>query len=85
MRSAGLSPVGEETGSAAKLADFIVENHREKRPLLFPQAELARDAVSARLNRAGVSFDKIVTYKTKPHSGLTQALQEIRYARYQRV
>lgn len=77
----GLTCVGQETGSAQQLAQFICRDNldvksRKKKPLLFPSAELKQNVLHNTLKEAGILTDVVTSYKTVPHPQLNLFLEE---------
>ncbi|XP_034254247.1 uroporphyrinogen-III synthase [Thrips palmi] len=70
--------VGQDSGSAQKLAHFIRKEHTDgnRKPLLFPSADLKRNALQEMLTEAGISVDVVTSYKTIPHPHLEAILKE---------
>nr|QIZ30879.1 uroporphyrinogen-III synthase [Halisarca dujardinii] len=86
VRAIGLDCVGEESGQADILADFIVSHHQEgtrhddvppKRPLLFPCGNLRRDALPEKLKASGFSLEEIVCYNTCVAKDFTLKMSEL--------
>ncbi|MFP4228480.1 MAG: uroporphyrinogen-III synthase [Salinivenus sp.] len=69
LQKLGLDVIGEDTGSAAALADLIVSG-AHARPLLFLSGNRRRDVLPNRLRDAGVAFEEQVVYETHPRSTL---------------
>lgn len=59
----GLAAVGEEAGSADKLAELIVKQQFDK-PLLFLCGNRRRDALPQRLAEAGIPMKELCVYQT---------------------
>jgi uroporphyrinogen-III synthase len=59
----GLTPVGQDSGSADALADVIVR-HEPAKPLLFLAGNRRRDVLPEALAAAGVPFEELVVYET---------------------
>ncbi|CAF0902624.1 unnamed protein product [Didymodactylos carnosus] len=70
--------VGSETGTAEKLAEFIVKdvNRDEKFCLLFPCAEMRNDKLPERLTQANIAFDELTVYGTTISASLESELKD---------
>jgi len=57
---------------------MIISEHRDgnKNPLLFPSADLKRNALQESLTEAGISVDVIISYKTIPQPNFEAFWQE---------
>jgi uroporphyrinogen-III synthase len=69
LRSIGFEPQGEESGSAEMLADLIC-GLTFRRPLLFLCGNRRREVLPDRLHEAGVDFEEICVYVSRPRSDL---------------
>ncbi len=65
LRTAGFTPEGEESGTAAALVD-VIARRAPARPLLFCTGNRRRDALPEGLTRAGVAFEEVEVYRTHP-------------------
>ncbi len=63
LRAIGFRPEGEESGSGALLARYIVRREVD-RPLLFLCGNLRRDEIPSALKEAGVPFEELQVYET---------------------
>lgn len=73
-----IASVGQESGSGQKLAQFMCKEDRvrDEKPLLFPSAELKRNALYEILTEAGITVDVVTSYKTIPHPSLGTLLDD---------
>lgn len=67
LRALGLTPVGEETGSAASLAAVIA---KKKKPYLFLCGNRRRDVLPDALRTAGTAFEELIVYETHLRSNI---------------
>uniref|UniRef100_UPI00358F4D8A uroporphyrinogen-III synthase n=1 Tax=Myxine glutinosa TaxID=7769 RepID=UPI00358F4D8A len=76
VRELGLHPMGQDSGSADKLADVIIEKFVGcTLPILFPCGTLRRQELPNKLQQHGISVDSLVVYETKRHSELDTNLE----------
>ncbi|KAI8822009.1 tetrapyrrole biosynthesis, uroporphyrinogen III synthase [Fimicolochytrium jonesii] len=84
---AGLFTIGGDAGTAATLAEMIIKhgchgtiqagNHVQPKHL-FLAGDKARDVLPIRLSEAGVAYEQIVVYETKPSATFHADLDNIR-------
>ncbi|NXL89150.1 HEM4 synthase, partial [Alectura lathami] len=71
----GLSPQGEKTGNAEKLAEYICSREKpNSSSLLFPCGALKREVLPTVLKEKGVPLEGLVVYQTAQHADLRQSL-----------
>jgi uroporphyrinogen-III synthase len=73
LQEAGLVPRGGDAGDAAALAEQITEAPLSG-PLLFLSGNRRRDTLPNRLREAGLAFDELVVYETRPRRDLALPL-----------
>ncbi|XP_076461849.1 uroporphyrinogen-III synthase-like isoform X2 [Babylonia areolata] len=71
-KEAHFQPQGADTGNAEKLADFILDamDKGEKRPLLYPCAQLRRDTLLDRLQSSDCNIEEVIAYETVPSEAI---------------
>ncbi len=70
LRELSFEVRGEETGTASELADQIVRSEPDP-PLLFLCGNRRRDELPEELRNAGIDFDELVVYETRPRTDLS--------------
>lgn len=65
LRLIGFRPEGEESGTGAQLARYIIRQEID-RPLLFLCGNLRREELPDKLRAAGVPFEELCVYETLP-------------------
>ncbi|XP_065602165.1 uroporphyrinogen-III synthase isoform X2 [Cyrtonyx montezumae] len=71
----GLSPQGEKSGNAEKLAEYICSREKpHSSSLLFPCGAMKREVLPTALKEKGVPLESLTVYQTAPHSHLQQSL-----------
>lgn len=72
----GLKPLGEESGTGANLADYILKYPIEK-PLLMPCGNLATDTILNKLKGSGIEIERIVVYNTVTSVKLEENIRKV--------
>ncbi|KFO87403.1 Uroporphyrinogen-III synthase, partial [Buceros rhinoceros silvestris] len=71
----GLTPQGEKSGNAEKLAEYICSREKpNSSALLFPCGALKREVLPTALREKGVALESLTVYQTTPHADLQEAL-----------
>ncbi|XP_065699484.1 uroporphyrinogen-III synthase [Patagioenas fasciata] len=80
----GLTPKGEQSGNAEKLAEYICSREKpNSSPLLFPCGALKREVLPTVLREKGVPLESVTVYQTTQHKDLQGSLS--RYFQQQGV
>ncbi|XP_071792965.1 uroporphyrinogen-III synthase-like [Asterias amurensis] len=75
VRDLGLTPLGEESGSATNLVKVIKEGISPGcKPLLIPRGEMAREELTIGLQAAGICFEVDVVYQTICNPSLEESI-----------
>ncbi|KAJ8264464.1 hypothetical protein GJAV_G00149460 [Gymnothorax javanicus] len=73
----GLIPLGEETGNAELLSQFILEKEDTSiLPLFFPCGSLKREVLPVALRKKGVPLETLTVYQTAEHPDLQRNLMD---------
>ncbi|KFP83038.1 Uroporphyrinogen-III synthase, partial [Acanthisitta chloris] len=71
----GLTPQGEKSGNAEKLAEYICSREKpNSSALLFPCGALKREVLPTVLREKGVPLESLTVYQTTQHPQLQEAL-----------
>ncbi|XP_031410392.1 uroporphyrinogen-III synthase isoform X2 [Meleagris gallopavo] len=71
----GLSPQGEKSGNAEKLAEYICSREKpHSSSLLFPCGALKREVLPTALKEKGIPLESLTVYQTAQHEHLQQSL-----------
>ncbi|XP_061857597.1 uroporphyrinogen-III synthase isoform X2 [Colius striatus] len=71
----GLSPQGEKSGNAEKLAEYICSREKpNSSALLFPCGALKREVLPTVLREKGVPLESLTVYQTAQHADLQESL-----------
>ncbi|XP_042719824.1 uroporphyrinogen-III synthase isoform X1 [Lagopus leucura] len=71
----GLSPQGEKSGNAEKLAEYICSREKPRSSsLLFPCGALKREVLPTALKEKGIPLESLTVYQTAQHEHLQQSL-----------
>ncbi|XP_048843848.1 uroporphyrinogen-III synthase isoform X3 [Brienomyrus brachyistius] len=79
VRSLGLLPQGEDSGTASVLSQFILENaadEPQKSPFLFPCGSIKREVLPTTLREHGVPLETLTVYQTAQHPDLERKLTD---------
>ncbi|NXO03594.1 HEM4 synthase, partial [Rhinopomastus cyanomelas] len=75
VEEVGLTPQGEKSGNAEKLAEYICSREKPNSPaLLFPCGALKREVLPTELREKGISLESLTVYQTVQHPDLQQSL-----------
>ncbi|XP_078586903.1 uroporphyrinogen-III synthase-like isoform X1 [Branchiostoma floridae x Branchiostoma japonicum] len=75
-RSLGLTPSGEECGTATQLADLITQKFTSNRKaLLFPCGFMRRETLPSALSAANIPLTELRVYQTTAHPDIDKRLQ----------
>ncbi|KAH9520344.1 hypothetical protein Btru_060572 [Bulinus truncatus] len=71
-RKANFSPIGEQSGNAEVLAEFILQEVKpgEQKPLLYPCSNIHRDTLIDAFTAQGITFTEVIAYETCPNKDL---------------
>lgn len=72
LREIGFTPIGEEAGTAARLAELIVDHDFDK-PLLYLCGNRRRDELPSRLRAYDVAFEEVCVYESHIRTDLDLA------------
>eukprot|EP00066_Takifugu_rubripes_P000575 XP_003961197.1 PREDICTED: uroporphyrinogen-III synthase [Takifugu rubripes] len=76
VRSLGLTPLGEDTGTAEVLSRVIIEREDTNiPPLLFPCGSIKREVLPTALRGSGVPLEMLTVYQTAEHPNLEENLR----------
>lgn len=76
VRNLGLSPVGEDTGTADVLSKVIIEKENTNiPPLFFPCGSIKREVLPTALRDNGVPLETLTVYQTAEHPDLEKNLK----------
>lgn len=76
VRSLGLNPVGEDTGTADVLSRVIIEREDTNiPPLFFPCGSIKREVLPTALRESGVPLETLTVYQTAEHPDLEKNLK----------
>ncbi|CAG01019.1 unnamed protein product [Tetraodon nigroviridis] len=76
VRSLGLTPLGEDTGTAEVLARVIIEREDTNiPPLFFPCGSIKREVLPVALRESGVPLETLTVYQTAEHPDLEKNLR----------
>lgn len=64
VNSLGLDPIGQESGTASILADYIISNHKSSDPLLFLIGDKTKPELPVKLQNAGIKVETFRVYET---------------------
>ncbi|XP_010000176.1 PREDICTED: uroporphyrinogen-III synthase [Chaetura pelagica] len=71
----GLTPQGEKSGNAEKLAEYICSREKpNSSSLLFPCGALKREVLPTVLREKGIPLESLTVYQTTQHSDLQESL-----------
>ncbi|NXD79351.1 HEM4 synthase, partial [Halcyon senegalensis] len=71
----GLTPQGEKSGNAEKLAEYICSREKpNSSALLFPSGALKREVLPTVLREKGVPLESLTVYQTTQHKDLQESL-----------
>ncbi|XP_074963777.1 uroporphyrinogen-III synthase [Phalacrocorax aristotelis] len=71
----GLTPQGEKSGNAQKLAEYICSREKpNSSALLFPCGALKREVLPTALREKGVPLESLTVYETTQHTDLQETL-----------
>ena len=73
----GLSPLGEDTGSAAVLAEKILTTCEKGERVIFFRGNLAKETMGEVLEKGGLLVEQLVVYETKESVELEKDLASI--------
>ncbi|KAG4305984.1 hypothetical protein PORY_000894 [Pneumocystis oryctolagi] len=68
---------GKETGCAKILADFIISDHIDKRPILFLSGYRRMNDLEKKLSSSGIVLEELVVYKTEESEEFGHLFNEI--------
>eukprot|EP00058_Branchiostoma_floridae_P023141 XP_002608631.1 hypothetical protein BRAFLDRAFT_127880 [Branchiostoma floridae] len=75
-RSLGLTPSGEECGTATQLADLITQKFTSNsKALLFPCGFMRRETLPSALSAANIPLTELRVYQTTAHPDIDKRLQ----------
>uniref|UniRef100_A0A8C2EFL1 Uroporphyrinogen-III synthase n=1 Tax=Cyprinus carpio TaxID=7962 RepID=A0A8C2EFL1_CYPCA len=73
----GLSPLGEDTGTADALAQLILQReNQEMKPLFFPCGSIKREVLPTALRNNHVPLETLTVYQTSEHPDLQKNITE---------
>ncbi|KAM9424038.1 uroporphyrinogen-III synthase [Pholidichthys leucotaenia] len=76
VRSLGLNPLGEDTGTADILSHVIIEREDTNiLPLFFPCGSIKREVLPRALRENGVPLETLTVYQTAEHPDLEKKLK----------
>ena len=78
----GLDSLGEESGNAENLAQFIIQKCVTKEALLFPRGNLAKETLKSVLSIHGFTVDDVICYQTQPCHNIEQHLTKSEIPEY---
>ncbi|XP_062491223.1 uroporphyrinogen-III synthase isoform X1 [Pezoporus occidentalis] len=71
----GLTPQGEKSGNAEKLAEYICSREKSSSSaLLFPCGALKREVLPTVLREKGITLESLTVYQTTQHAHLQESL-----------
>ncbi|NXX18813.1 HEM4 synthase, partial [Podargus strigoides] len=71
----GLTPHGEKSGNAEKLADYVCSREKpDSSDLLFPCGALKREVLPTALREKGIPLESLTVYQTTQHPHLEECL-----------
>lgn len=78
-REATFNPEGIYSGNAENLGQFILDtvSPEEKRPLLFPCAQIRRDTLVKKLQNTAYGVHEIVVYETGPSPSIMEDIARV--------
>lgn len=78
-KEAHFEPQGADTGNAEKLAELIVDlvDKEDKRPLLYPCAQIRRDTLLDRLHNTDCSVEEVIAYETVPSESIKEDITSV--------
>ncbi|NXP54621.1 HEM4 synthase, partial [Heliornis fulica] len=75
VEEVGLTPQGEKSGNAEKLAEYICSREKpNSSALLFPCGALKREVLPTALREKGVLLESLTVYQTAQHADLQDSL-----------
>jgi uroporphyrinogen-III synthase len=74
-----IEPVGECSGNAESLSDFIISNYKLSlvKPLLFPCGNIHKETLPMKLSNEGIKIQPVICYNTVPHPSLSSRLSSM--------
>ncbi|XP_035752475.1 uroporphyrinogen-III synthase isoform X2 [Egretta garzetta] len=75
VEEVGLTPQGEKSGNAEKLAEYICSREKpNSSALLFPCGALKREVLPTVLREKGIPLESLTVYQTTQHTDLQESL-----------
>uniref|UniRef100_A0A6G1RAK6 Uroporphyrinogen-III synthase n=1 Tax=Hypotaenidia okinawae TaxID=2861861 RepID=A0A6G1RAK6_9GRUI len=75
VEEVGLTPQGEKSGNAEKLAEYICSREKpNSSALLFPCGALKREVLPTALREKGILLESLTVYQTTQHTDLQESL-----------